>query len=170
MCSAGLWHARCSGSQLQMWAGPCAWNPAGSSELYPPKGGYCNLENPPTISLHQRAAYPCPEYVCVLCKENATEACSCCYQLCCMICIQKYQCKGDLLLVFVWPWTAGASHLSSLLWWALDRWDKVDPDHRNFRFKNLKGWREWDMLFLYRHGSKLPQEVWGRPRNWILIL
>lgn len=26
------------------------------------------------------------------------------------------------------------------------------------------------MLLLYRHGSKLPQEVWGRPRNWILIL
>lgn len=26
------------------------------------------------------------------------------------------------------------------------------------------------MLFLYRHGSKLPQEVWGRPRNCILIL
>lgn len=26
------------------------------------------------------------------------------------------------------------------------------------------------MLFLYRHGSKLPRQVWGRPRNWILIL
>lgn len=31
-------------------------------------------------------------------------------------------------------------------------------------------WGEWDMLFLYRHVSKLPQEVWDRPRNWILIL
>ena len=26
------------------------------------------------------------------------------------------------------------------------------------------------MLFLYRHVSELPQEVWDRARNWILIL